>query len=82
MRIRNGDWVKVTWIDSAGIGKWADIEDAETLTALDCTTVGHLLNRNDGMVRIAGTKGENESAIHIIAIPKVSVKKIIRLVEA
>lgn len=80
--IRNGDWVKVTWVDSAGLGHWSDLDVAEKMNVMDCTTIGTLLNRNGNAVRVAQTTDSEGAVIHVIAIPKVSISKITQLVEA
>ena len=77
--IRNGDWVKVRWVDSSGMARWQNREDAEKLTLMDCTTVGHLLNRDGDAVRVTQTTDPDGTVIHTIAIPKVCIKEIVRL---
>ena len=79
--IRNGDYVKVIWVDSATLGTWTDLEKAESLTSLDCITVGHLLNRHDKFVRLIGTATPDNVALHALCIPKVCVTSITRLIE-
>lgn len=79
--IRNGDWVKVIWVDSAGLGLWREREVAEKMDVMSCTTVGTLLNRNGNAVRVAQTTDPEGTVIHVIAIPKVSISNITRLIE-
>ena len=81
--IRNGDYVKVAWVDSASMDGWRRVEQGEDLALSDCITIGHLLNRKGGAVRIAGTTDDSSGlAIHLIVIPTVAVTSITRLIEA
>ena len=80
--IRNGDLVLVKWIDSSSRSRWEMIGDAETLTVMDCSTVGHLLNREGNAVRVTQTTDPDGAVIHTIAIPKVCIQSITRLIEA
>ena len=80
--IRKGDYVKVIWVDSSSTNRWEAIEAAQNLTVMDCTTVGHLLNRNGNAVRVVQTTDPDGVVIQAIAIPKVCVISITRLIEA
>ena len=73
--------VLVKWVDSASRSRWEMLEDAETLTVMDCTTIGTLLNRNGNAIRVAQTTDPDGAVNHTIAIPKVCVTSIIQLVE-
>ena len=57
------------------------MNDAETLDLTLNYTVGHLLNRTDGLVRLAATLGANDDALHVFALPKGCVYQIVRLIE-
>ena len=87
--IKNGDLVLVKWVDSSSRSRWEMIEDAKTLTVMDCTTIGHLLNQDspdvprwERAVRVTQTTDPDGAVIHTIAIPKVCIQSITRLIEA
>jgi len=80
--VKNGDYVKVTWIDSSASYGWRSIEESQRMSLSACITVGTLLNRTDGVVRVAGTTDyESDLMVQVISIPKVAVTSVTRLVE-
>jgi hypothetical protein len=83
--IRNGDFVKVMWVDSAATARWMPLDEAEKFTAIDCITLGILVNRDSQWVRVAQTRDmdtdDNYSVVGLMVIPKVAVTSITRVVE-
>ena len=78
-KIRNGDYVKVEWIDSAINGRWVTIEEANAIGVIECITIGHLLSKDRDVVRVIGTIGDGEQGMHLVVIPRVCVTSIARL---
>ena len=80
--IRNGDYVKVTWVDSAALHGWRSMSDINELNLSEIVTIGHLFSRKGDSVRIASSVDvTSELLIHAIVIPKFAVTGITRLIE-
>lgn len=70
-RPRNGDLVRVDWIDSVGTSGWRDIPDSDPR----CISVGHHLGKKDGLLKIAMNKSAYGYGDYM-SIPIVTVRRL------
>ena len=71
------DIVLAYWIDSAGIGRWTDIEEALRQTKVSrCWTAGFYLQETNDCLCIASSSSDNDSVDHIMYIPKAALVKL------
>lgn len=77
MKTPKENLVKIDWIDSVGTGHWGN----NPVSNLNCSTVGHLVEKKKDRVVIAMNKSycSKDSYGHFMEIPRVAIKKITKL---
>ena len=76
--------VQVEWIDSSEFGWWNKPKEWDEMIQekeLLCRSVGYLFRDNEHVVILAQSQSAHGSVSDMLAIPKVAVKQIMRLME-
>lgn len=73
MGISDHEVVLVTWLDITSTAGWEDPDEVEPI---EVQTIGWLYSKDDDVVKVGGTLGEDGKPYGITAFPRGCIKKI------
>lgn len=76
--LKLNDKVEVRWLDIVADSRWLDYDDAKTMPATVCSTVGYFCNISDGCLRLSCSINEDGQR-DLVIIPVGTIYKISRL---
>ena len=71
--------LEVIWNDISTYGGWHQVNEVDTLTTIECRSVGYLVGKTNKLIRIAQSLTKGKEIGDVTVIPLTNVKKIRRL---